>query len=389
MRPFAAIVTSDLRQRVRDRSVIVFGLLVPAGIMVVFSLLFSGFDEGPDLDPTTVAASVPEGDGPGAAVVDVLAGLDVMEVTIEPAAADEVEGLVDDGEADVGVVVPEGFAAAVAAGEAADVRVVEGAGGGFEVDVVVAVVTGTVEEVAAGAVAAHAAGAEDVDPARLPQVARQVTDREGAIELAAGRASEEQLSLQANLVAGQAGLFMLFTVGFGVLALLYEREAGTLQRLRSSPVPWATVVAAKATVSLVLGIGATTVLLVAGGLLFGVSFGSPVVVGVLVVAAVVAATSLVFVIGRVARTSEQAGVAQSILAIVLGITGGAFGPLQATGVVGQAMDLSPVAAFTWGLGITSGGGGMGDVGAPLATMAAFTVLALVVSRLVPDRGGLR
>lgn len=390
MGPFLAILTSDLRQRLRDRSVLVFGLVVPVGLMTVFSLLFGGLDEGPDLDATTVAASVPEGDGLGAVVVEVLTGLDVMEVTVDPAdGAEAVEQLVRGGEADVGLVVPEGFAAAVAAGEPTDVRLVEGDDDGFEADVVAAVVQGTVDEVAAGAVAARAAGAEGVDPGRLEDIGRAVSEAGGGVDLVQGRASDEQLSLQANLVAGQAGLFMLFTVGFGVLALLYEKEAGTLRRLRSVPVRWSIVVAAKAAVSLVLGVGATAVLLVVGSLLFGVSFGSPVAVGVLVVAAVAAATSLVFVIARVATTSEQAGVAQSILAIVLGIAGGAFFPLQATGIVGRLLDLSPVAAFTWGLGITAGGGGLGDIGTPLATLAAFALVALVVSRLVPDRGGLR
>ena len=38
-------------------------------------------------------------------------------------------------------------------------------------------------------------------------------------------------------MAGQAGLFLLFTVGFGVTGLLAEREPGTLARLRSMPMP--------------------------------------------------------------------------------------------------------------------------------------------------------
>ena len=33
---------SDLRQRVRDRSVLIFGLAVPIILMFVFNLLFSG-----------------------------------------------------------------------------------------------------------------------------------------------------------------------------------------------------------------------------------------------------------------------------------------------------------------------------------------------------------
>ena len=46
----------------------------------------------------------------------------------------------------------------------------------------------------------------------------------------------------------------------------------------------------------------------------------------------------------------------------------------------------PVAALLRGLGTTSGGGGLADIGTPVAIMLGFAVVMLVVSRLVPDRG---
>lgn len=93
-----------------------------------------------------------------------------------------------------------------------------------------------------------------------------------------------------------------------------------------------------------------------------------------------------FLIVRVARTSEQAGIATSIVALVLGIGGGAFFPVSAAGPLSRLLDLNPVAALLRGLGITSGGGGLGDVGVPVAIMLGFVAVMLVVSRLVPDRG---
>src|SRR5690606_10832113 len=130
----------------------------------------------------------------------------------------------------------------------------------------------------------------------------------------------------------------------------------------------------------------TGVLLLAGSLVFGVDFGSPLAVGVLVLCAVAAATSLMFVIARLARTAEQANMVQSIFAIVLGMAGGAFFPLAAEGVAGRLLDLNPVAALIRGLGITSGGGGVGAIGAPVAIMLGFAVVLTLLSRLVPDRG---
>jgi ABC-2 type transport system permease protein len=187
-------------------------------------------------------------------------------------------------------------------------------------------------------------------------------------------------------VAGQTGLFLLFTVGFGVLGLLAEREEGTLARLQASPVARGTIITAKALVGFILGVTATTILLTAGSMLFGVSFGSPAVVALLVLAVAASATSLTFVVARLVRSAEQANIAQSILGMVLGIAGGAFFPIEASGFLATLMDLNPIAAFIRGLGITSGGGGVADVAVPLAVMLGFAAAATLASRLLPDRG---
>ncbi len=171
-----------------------------------------------------------------------------------------------------------------------------------------------------------------------------------------------------------------------MLGLLAEREQGTLARLQSMPMRPGLIVAAKGLVAYVLGVAATTVLLTAGGLFFDVSFGSLPAVAVLVLSVVTAGVSLVFVVARVARTAEQAELSQSILGMVLGMSAGAFFPITASGWLGTLLDLNPIAAFMRGLGITSGGGGLGDIGGPVAIMLGFAVLAAVASRLVPDRG---
>jgi ABC-2 type transport system permease protein len=57
--------------------------------------------------------------------------------------------------------------------------------------------------------------------------------------------------------------------------------------------------------------------------------------------------------------------------------------------VGTALDVNPVAALGRGLGITSGGGGVADLGTQLATLIGFAVVALVVAQLIPERTGRR
>lgn len=385
MRQLWTMTASDLRQRVRDRSVIIFALIVPLSLMFVFNLT-SGGAADLTLDPVTVAVSAPDGDPLAGTVVSALTQVDGLDVTVDKVSADEATARARSGGAVLGVVIPEGFGAAVRQGEEVEVAVTEGDGSGIESDIVLSVIQGVLTQLSAGAVTAAAGAQSGVPAGDLESLAQQAATQAPAINLTEGRASTEQLSTTGALVAGQAGLFLLFTVGFGVLGLVAEREQGTLARLRSMPMRPGLIVAAKGLVSYILGVVATGVLLTAGSTFFDVSFGSPVAVAVLTLCAVAAATSLMFVIARVARTAEQASVMQSILALVLGIAGGAFFPLAATGLLDTLIGLNPIAAFTRGLGITSGGGGLGDIGVPVSIMLGFAVVGLAISRLVPDRG---
>lgn len=385
MRQVWTMTLSDLRQRIRDKSVIIFGLVVPLALMGVLNLVIGGTDEV-ELQPATVAVAVPEGDRLGRALIEVLGSLDALEVTVREVPAGEIRSLAESGEADLGVTVPDGFTAAVSAGEPVQLDVVEGDDTGIEADVLLSVLRGTLDRFTAGAAAAAAGAATGVPPTELAALAQEVGAAPPSVALTEGQGSTEQLSTSGALVAGQAGLFLIFTVGFGVIGLLAEREQGTLSRLRSMPMNPTSIVLAKALVSFILGVVATAVLLTVGGRLFGVGFGSPAAVGVLVVCAVTATTSLMFIVVKVARTAEQAGISQSVLAMVLGIAGGAFFPVSASGWAATLLDLNPVGAFIRGLGITSGGGGLGDIVVPVVTMLVFAAAALAVARVIPDRG---
>lgn len=390
MRQILTLTLSDLHQRVRDKSVFIFGLVVPLALMFVFNLVFGGTNEI-DLEPVTVAVSSPAGDSMAPIVTKALQGLgDQAGFTVTVYEVDAATGRrqVKDGDANVSLVFPEGFATATQAGDPVSVAAVRGDQARLETDIVLSVVDGVLAGLADGTVTAQAGAATGIQPDQLAQLAQQAATDGPAYDLKQGEASSVQLDGGGSLVAGQAGLFLLFTVGFGVTSLLVERETGTLSRLRSMPMPSAFIIISKALVSLVMGAISTAVLLVAGGLLFDVDFGSPLAVAALVVAVSAAGTSVMFVIARVARTSEQAGVASSIVALVLGIGGGAFTPISASGVLSTILDLNPVAALLRGLGITSSGGGLNDLGAPLAIMVGFAAVMVVAARLVPDRGAL-
>ncbi len=383
MRALWVMTLADLRQRVRDRTVLIFGLLVPLGLIVVFHAVVGGaLDQ--ELKPVSVAVSIPKGDPLAGAIVQALRSVETPAVRVRQLSATEARRAARDGSTDAALVVPSGFTRAVESGRPVTVRVVD-ASASLETQILGTVVTSTLDRMHAAAVAARAAGTSGLSQQQIQQVVRQVTSDAPEMALSEGRAANEQLPASGSLVAGQAGLFLLFTVGFGVLALLAEKEQGTLARLYSMPVRRGLVVAAKGASGFLLGVAATSVLLAAGSWLFDVDFGSLTAVAVVVVCAVAAATSLTFVVARLARTAEQANLVQAILAMMLGVAGGAFFPLSARGWVSRLLDLNPVAAFQRGLGITAGGGGVSDLAAPVATMLAFAVAMVLLSRLLPDR----
>lgn len=385
MRRLWTMTASDLRQRVRDKSVVIFAIIVPLALMFVMNLAFGGVEDV-ELGSVDVAVSVPADDQLGAALVQAVEANGAVEVRSEAVPADQVRDRVESGDVDLGLVVPDGFTADVTAGRGGEVELVQGNDVGLETDVLIAVVHGVLDQFTAGTVAATAGAQLGLGPDQLARIGEQAATAGPAIDLAAGEASSEQLSAAGTMVAGMAGMFLLFTVGFGVLGLIAEREEGTLVRLRSMPMHPGLIVAAKGLVSYILGVVATGVLLAAGSAMFGLSFGSVAAVAVLVLVVVAAGTSLMFTIARVARTAEQANIVQSILAIVLGMAGGAFFPISASGLAGSLLELNPVAAFIRGLGITTGGGGPAQIGTPVAIMAGFTIVCLAASRLLPDRG---
>ncbi len=386
MRQVWIMTVSDLRQRVRDKSVVIFALIVPLALMFVFNLTFGNTGDA-ELDPVTVAVAAPADDPMATHLLDGALGIDAVQVTrVDAADAEEVRRLVDSGDVALGVIVPAEFGQSLTSGAGPTVQVLEGDASNLSATVVEYALDAVLERLTSAAKAATAAAFAGVPTDQLQAVAEAAATAGPRFATTEGETSTEQLSFAGSLVAGQAGLFLLFTVGFGVLGLLAEREQGTLARLQSMPMRPDLIVAAKGLVASIMGVVATAVLLTVGGMFFDVSFGSVVPVAALVLSVVAAGVSLVFVVARVARTAEQAQVSQSILGMVLGMSAGAFFPITASGFLGTLLDLNPIAAFMHGLGITTGGGGLGDIGGPVAIMLGFAALAALASRLVPDRG---
>lgn len=374
MRTALLIAAKDARQRMRDRSVFLFALVVPLALAFMFSLIFGGA-EGPggafeyavvDADGGAVAEQFTDEVLPAVA-----SGGAITVQTVDSVA--QGRALVEQGEVDAVFVIPAGFSAAAQSSQPAQLQIIGDVDETFGVQVARAIAESYTAEL--DAVRLSVATALAADGGDAAQLAQQAQAQDAPVRIAGAATADRQLDTTTYLSAGMAVFFLFFTVQFGVTSLLDERRQGTMARLLAAPVGRGGILAGKLLVSFGVGVVSMGMLAFGTSVLLGARWGDPVGVAMLVVAGVMAATGVMAVVASLARTSEQAGTWQSIIAVVMGALGGAFFPIQQTG--GAIAALSYVTPHRWfmqGLADLSGGGGAGVVLPATGAMLLFAVV---------------
>ncbi|MFP5332045.1 MAG: ABC transporter permease [Acidimicrobiia bacterium] len=384
MRAVLLIAGKDLRLRLRDRSAFMVGLIVPFGLAFIFSLILGDVEDG----PIDLRFAVADEDGSEAAVRFVTA-LDELEAqgvfTVVPAddrsAARE---LIEQGEVAAAIVVPAGFGQAVEAGSDASLGVI----GDIDRPTSAAIARSlaetfavSVEGVRLAAVTAAASGGD------VAATIERVSTEPLPVAVEGIEAADRQLDLTTFFVAGMAIFFLFFTVQFGVTSLLEEQREGTMARLLAAPIGRTAVIAAKALVSVVLGVVSMTVLVVASAFLLGAQWGDPLGVALLILAGVGSAVGIMAIVAAYARTPEGAGNLQSVIAVGMGMLGGVFFPTPlGDGILASLALLTPHRWFMTGLADLAGGGGAGVVLPSVAALSAFGLVTSAVAGLRLRKG---
>ena len=383
MRVAWIIARKDLRQRLRDRSAYVLGLVAPLGLALVFGFVlnpisdftFSARYAVADLDQGPVSRSFAEG---------VLANVEGVEV-VEVATAAEAESLVDvtvgplgssgDGDgADAAFIFPEGFSDDVQSERPVAIQVLGNQGSATNAGIAVALAQGFASELTS--VRVSVATVENVVGSEVDRLATgvEVLQTPSPAVLTDDTAATKQLDSITFYAAGMSIFFLFFTVQSGVTALLEERQTGTLSRLLSSPISSWSVLVGKMTSAFLVGVVSMVVLVVATTLAVGAEWGPPVGVAILVLAAVIAALGIVSLVGGFARTAEQAAAAASLVGIILGFLGGTFFDVsQAGGIIANLRFVSPHGWFMQGLADLSAGD-IAVIVTPVLAMLAFGVV---------------
>lgn len=361
------ITAKDLRLRLRDRSVLLYGIVAPFVLALVLGAVFGGLEDRIVLELGVVAEADDELADPF--VTDVLPALE----------DDGLVGSIDEFD-DVGAA-----RAAVAAGDLTAVVVFPGDGtvevlgnvdaptGVGVTEAVVASYVDTVRSVQLTVAGGMAAGASD--PAALVAAAREAAAAVAVVDEPVG---VEPIDLTTYMAAGMSVFFLLFAVGIAVTGLLEEERDGTLSRLRTAPIPSWAPLGAKGLTAVLVGIVSMGTLVVATTVVVGADWGDPVGVALLVVAAVLAATGLVGLVASFTRTPEAASGAMAVVGTVFGALGGSFFPLRSVGVLDTLSAVTPHHWFLEGLTRLAGGAPPADV---LVDVAVLLGLALVTGAL--------
>jgi ABC-2 type transport system permease protein len=278
------------------------------------------------------------------------------------------------------IVIPAGFSDLVQTNRPASMQVIGNVDSPISAEVARSVAEGYASDLnrvrlSVATVVHGPGGSAAIAPEKLRALAARAAAAETPVAVHDISAASKQLDQKSFFAAGMAVFFLFFTVQFGVTSLLEERNEGTLARLLAAPITRASILGGKLLTSFLLGVLSMAVLVIATSLLFGASWGNPLGVGVLVVAAILSAMGIMSLIATLAKNAEQAGNWQSVVAVILGLLGGTFFPIsQAPGILSKLTFVAPQAWFLRGLGDLRGGG-ISTVWTPALAMLGFAVVA--------------
>lgn len=370
MRAPLVILGKDLRQRLRDRSALLVAIVVPLVLASIFGLIFHDAIGG----RVSFALGVVDQDhGPAAqafrsAALLPLERRGLITLRYEPSLAAGKRDA-DRNKVSAVFVIPAGFSDAVGhGGPAATLRVLGSVDSSIGAQVAQSIARSFADAVDTARVVAAGSGGRRLGNdsfASLPN----------PISIADVSTKSRQLDAGTFYAAGMAVFFLFFTVQFGITSLLEERRDGTLARMLVAPIHRSAVVVGKLLTSLVLGFVSMVVLALATHFLLSAHWGNVLGVLILIATGVVAATAVMTLVATLARTPDQAGSWQTMVALVLGMLGGAFFPVAQAGGLLAALSLAtPQAWFMRGLENMAGGAGVGAVLGPAAAILAFAAI---------------
>jgi linearmycin/streptolysin S transport system permease protein len=336
------IAGNDLRRRVRDRSLLIQGVLAPVGLGLIVGVSFGG---GPAFDATLGVASAagrsPVADAIVASLVSgEAAGDGSARLTFVQLDPGEAEQAVADGDVDAALVVEGRPENALSGTEPVRSHVVGAAGGPLSEAIASSVADSVAAQLRTTALAAGTTVAVvQPSPGRAERIVGQAQGLPSALAISP-QDVQSDFSVIGYFAPAMAMLFLFFTIGSGARSVITERREGTLARVRAAPVSDSAVLLGKTLGVVVLGLVSLGTVWAVTALGFGVDWGDPLGVAAVLAGVVVAIAGISLCLSGVARTENQADALTTIVALALAVVGGSFF-FGASGVVARMKAFTP------------------------------------------------
>ena len=411
------IALKDIWYSFRNAMFIVFGLVLPLATGALFYFAFGGLasdDGGLDLEPTQVQVvnrdqgqmGFSAGDLLVAALQDAIPDLVQAREVPDPTAA---RSAVDRQEAAVAVIVPAGFTGAIFDLEGkASVEIYQDPTRTLGPSIVRGIVSQIVDGFAGAKIATAAAHGQltargaAVDAPTLQQIALRHANWSAALGTSQQAATnplfeiqipvtaehegnEEVTEIIGIVVAGMMVFYVFFTGAAAAQSILLEEEAGTLPRLFTTPTPQSTILGGKFISSFLLLTVQVLALVIVTSWLFGINWGGPLPVALVVVGLVVVAASFGIFVTSFLRDTRQGGIIYGGVMTVMGMVGMLTVFTAANPAGSEAFETAslfvPQGWAVRGWRLLLEGGAVGDVLLAVAVMLAAGVLFFAVGVL--------
>lgn len=378
-----AVARTELGRIMHDRTGLFFIVVLPILVIVVI-----GSSIGSVAGAARVGVLDLDGTPASARLIDELDASDRLDVVV----VSELERLEVDVRLDrlrAGLIVPEGHAERLGAGEVSELDMITDPSRATSTAARTSVAAVVDQHAAVIAAADFTAERTDVSPNEAVELAGTIGESLRPVPVRTVEVGTGGIDSGSPFSYPAAANLVLFTFinTLAVSGVIVEsRRLGVTRRLLAGPVSPGTVVAGYAASRFIVALLQGFLVVVAGALLFDVHWGDPVAVVTLVTLFAVVAAAAGVLIGAIAHTPDQTQSIGVPLGIAMGMLGGALWPLQfVPDWLRQIGHLTPHAwAMDGWVAVVFENGGAADIVVELAVLAAFgvtlTALAAVMLR---------
>lgn len=401
----------DLRLMFRDRAALILMLAAPFALTLGMGMITGAFSSsGSSITKLPVIVINQDGGQLGDALEQLLTSADLGDLLAPRVETDEAaaRSAVETDQVVAAVLIPAGFTASIIPAEgssapagAVAIEVYKNPGRPISSGVVESIVQGFLGRVEAGRVGGQVAIEQLLAgglaaPQDVPRLAQQIGQDQASL------AAEPLIRVQRSdaaasqtntfnplliLAPGMALVFLMFTVSLGSRSILLERRDGTLARMLSTATPGGPILVGKITGVYLVGAAQMFILILASALLFRLSWGDPLGVVALVLAAVVGAAGWGLLLAAVAKTPNQVANMGMAMMLLFGILGGSFFGGTLTGALGMVGKITPNAWAMDGFTTLARGGDLADIAPDIAALLLMGVVLLGVSVALFGRKG--